>query len=93
VGKGTSGSYLVVDEDEANVIKRVYALVVSKGLNLRQATIRLNAQGVTARSGKAWTRDNLRDRVMSGPVLDGVLVFRGSMPSSIRAAIPSGVKP
>ncbi|MET7479986.1 recombinase family protein [Streptomyces sp. NPDC005648] len=75
--QGTSGSYLVRDEDEANVIKRVYALVVGEGLNLRQTTIRLNAEGVTARSGKAWRRDNLRDRVMSGPVLDGVLVFRG----------------
>jgi DNA invertase Pin-like site-specific DNA recombinase len=75
--KGTPGSYLAVDEDEANVIRHVYELVVGEGLNLRKATIRLNSEGVTARSGKTWTRDNLRDRVMSTPVLDGVLVFRG----------------
>ncbi|TQE24363.1 recombinase [Streptomyces ipomoeae] len=75
--KGTPGSYLVIDQDEAEAIRHVYELVVGEGLNLRQATIRLNAEGITARSGKAWTRDNLRDRVMSTPVLDGLLVFRG----------------
>ncbi|MFL4906342.1 recombinase family protein [Streptomyces sp. MMS24-I2-30] len=75
--KGTPGSYLVVDENEAKVIRRVCDLVVGEGLNLRKATIRLNAEGVTARSGKTWNRDNLRDRVMSAPVLDGVIVFRG----------------
>ncbi|MFJ1556901.1 recombinase family protein [Streptomyces mirabilis] len=75
--KGTPGSYLVIDEDEAKIIRHVYDLVVGEGLNLRKATIRLIAEGITARSGKAWTRDNLRDRIMSTPVLDGVLVFRG----------------
>ncbi|MFD8128326.1 recombinase family protein [Streptomyces mirabilis] len=75
--KGTPGSYLVIDEDEAKIIRHVYDLVVGEGLNLRKATIRLIAEGVTARSGKTWTRDNLRDRIMSTPVLDGVLVFRG----------------
>ncbi|MFF5144006.1 recombinase family protein [Streptomyces sp. NPDC013157] len=75
--KGTPGSYLVVDEDEAKVIKRVYDLVVGEGLNLRKATIRLNSEGIKSRTGKSWTRDNLRDRVMSTPVLDAVLVFRG----------------
>jgi DNA invertase Pin-like site-specific DNA recombinase len=75
--KGTPGSYLVINEAEAEVVRYVYNLVVGEGLNLRQATIRLNAEGATARSGKAWTRDNLRDRVLSSPVLDGVLVFRG----------------
>lgn len=75
--KGTPGSHLVIDEDEAKVIKRVYDLVVGEGLNLRKATVRLISEGITARSGKAWTRDNLRDRIMSAPVLDAVLVFRG----------------
>ncbi|MEU1520182.1 recombinase family protein [Streptomyces sp. NPDC005811] len=75
--KGTPGSYLVIDEDEAKVIKHVYDLVVGEGLNLRKATLRLIAEGITARSGKAWTRDNLRDRILSMPVLDGSLVFRG----------------
>jgi hypothetical protein len=75
--KGTPGSYLVIDEDEAKVIKHVYDLVVGEGLNLRKATVRLVSEGITARSGKTWTRDNLRDRIMSTPVLDTALVFRG----------------
>ncbi|MGW4911245.1 recombinase family protein [Streptomyces sp. NPDC004270] len=75
--KGTPGSYLVVDEGEAKVIRHVYDLVVGEGLNLRRATIRLNSEGVKARSGKSWTRDNLRDRVMSTPVLDAMMIFRG----------------
>lgn len=75
--KGNPGSYLVIDGDEAKVIKHVYDLVVGEGLNLRKATIRLISEGITARSGKSWTRDNLRDRIMSAPVLDAVLVFRG----------------
>ncbi|MCG0066090.1 MULTISPECIES: recombinase family protein [Streptomyces] len=75
--KGTPGSYLVVDDAEAKVIRYVFELVVDEGLNLRKATMRLNAEKITTRSGRAWTRDNLRDRVMSSPVLDGVMVFRG----------------
>ncbi|MFD8721974.1 recombinase family protein [Streptomyces sp. NPDC059629] len=75
--KGTPGSYLVIDEDEAKVIRRVYDLVVGEGLNLRKATIRLNSEGIRSRSGKSWIRDNLRDRVMSTPVLDAVITFRG----------------
>ena len=75
--KGTPGSYLVIDQAEAKVILHVYELVVGEGLNLRKTTIRLNAEGITARSGRAWTRDNLRDRIMSTAVLDGVTVFRG----------------
>ncbi|THA99016.1 recombinase [Streptomyces sp. LRa12] len=75
--KGTPGSYLMIDEAEANIIRYVYGLVVGEGLNLRKTTIRLNAEGITARSGRAWTRDNLRDRIMSSPVLDGSFLFRG----------------
>ncbi|MBJ6639863.1 recombinase family protein [Streptomyces sp. DHE7-1] len=75
--KGTPGSYLVIDDTEAEIIRYVYELVVGEGLNLRKATIRLNTEGITARSGRAWTRDNLRDRVMSSAVLDGVMMFRG----------------
>ncbi|MGP9019249.1 recombinase family protein [Streptomyces sp. BR1] len=75
--KGTPGSYLVIDKNEAEIIRYVYSLAVGEGLNLRQATIRLNAERIKTRSGKTWTRDNLRDRIMSTPVLEGVLVFRG----------------
>ncbi|TWE17921.1 recombinase family protein [Kitasatospora atroaurantiaca] len=76
--KGQKGrSHLVVDEDEAKVIRRVYAMVVTGGLNLRQVAIRLNADGLRTRSGRPWSLANLRDRIMSRAVLAGELVFRG----------------
>ncbi|MGW1779048.1 hypothetical protein ACWCQQ_07875 [Streptomyces sp. NPDC002143] len=79
----------------------MYDLVVGEGLNLHKATVRLVSEGITDRSGKTWTRDNLRDRIMSAPVLDAVLVFRGkhakssvgSMPRGMRTATPSGATP
>ena len=70
-------SHLAVDRAEAAVIRRVHDLAVNDGLNLRQVAIRLNAEGVTTRSGCQWSLANLRDRVMSRPVLDGVMLFRG----------------
>ncbi|MFI9261520.1 recombinase family protein [Streptomyces sioyaensis] len=70
-------SRLVIDSTEAAVIGRVHDLVVNDGLNLRQVAIRLNAEGVTTRSGRPWSRENLRDRIMSRAVLDGVMLFRG----------------
>ncbi|MFJ9617194.1 recombinase family protein [Streptomyces noursei] len=70
-------SRLVVNPAEAHVIRRAHDLVVNDGLNLRQVAIRLNAEGITTRSGCRWSQANLRDRVMSRPVLDGVMLFRG----------------
>ncbi|MFD5699550.1 recombinase family protein [Streptomyces lasiicapitis] len=75
--KGTPDSYLAIDEAEETVIRYVYELVVGDGLNLRKVAIRLQSEGIKTRSGKAWRRENLRDRIMSTPVLDGMLVFRG----------------
>ncbi|MFB7631713.1 recombinase family protein [Streptomyces sp. NPDC056149] len=70
-------SRLVIDPAESSVIRRVHDLVVQDGLNLRQVAIRLNAESVTTRSGRAWSRENLRDRIMSRAVLDAVVLFRG----------------
>ncbi|MCX4753405.1 recombinase family protein [Kitasatospora purpeofusca] len=75
--KGLKGSYLVVDEGEAGLVRLVHGLMVESGLNLRQAAIRLNAAGHTCRSGRPWSVANLRDRVLSRAVLDGEVVFRG----------------
>lgn len=70
-------SHLVIDKAEAATVRRVHHLVTVDGLNLRQITICLNAEGVTTRSGLPWSRSNLRDRIMSRAVLDGIVVFRG----------------
>ncbi|WP_159400392.1 recombinase family protein [Streptomyces sp. XY431] len=77
--KGVKGeSRLVVDEAERAVVQRVHDMVVIEGLNLRQAAIRLNAEGITCRSGRPWSVANLRDRIMSRAVLDAELIFRGA---------------
>ncbi|GAA2103549.1 recombinase family protein [Kitasatospora saccharophila] len=77
--KGIKGaSHLVVDEAESEVVRRVHDMVVIDGLNLRQVAVRLNAEGVTCRSGRPWSAANLRDRIMSRAVLDAELVFRGA---------------
>jgi transposase len=59
------------------VIRLIHSMVVDDGLNLREAAIRLNAQGVHARSGRPWTPANLRDRILSDAVLRAEIVFRG----------------
>ncbi|WP_106399251.1 recombinase family protein [Actinocorallia populi] len=77
-GKGVKGaSRLVIDEAEQAVVRRVHNMVVVDGLNLRQCAIRLNAEGITCRSGRPWSAANLRDRIMSRAVLDAELIFRG----------------
>ncbi|MEU6232489.1 recombinase family protein [Kitasatospora sp. NPDC047058] len=77
--KGVKGeSRLVVDEAERAVVQRVHDMVVIDGLNLRQAAIRLNAEGISCRSGRPWSVANLRDRIMSRAVLDAELIFRGA---------------
>lgn len=76
--KGSKDSYLTIDEIESRIILYVFELVVGEGLNLRKVAIRLNVEKITTRSGKRWTPDNLRDRIMSQPVLEGVQAFRGA---------------
>ncbi|WP_107426682.1 recombinase family protein [Streptomyces albireticuli] len=70
-------SRLVICEGEAEVIRLVHHWVTGEGLSFRKAAIRLNAQGKVTRSGKPWSYPNLRDRILSDPVLKGELVFRG----------------
>lgn len=76
-GKGTTGSYLVINESEATLIRYVHDLVVGEGLNFFQVATRLNSEGKCNRSGNAWTYVNLRDRILSLAVLEGQVVFRG----------------
>ncbi|MFE4518716.1 recombinase family protein [Kitasatospora sp. NPDC056783] len=77
--KGIKGaSRLVIEEAERDVVHQVHDMVVVEGLNLRQAAIRFNVQGVTSRSGRPWSVANLRDRILSRAVLDAELIFRGA---------------
>ncbi len=47
-----------------------------EGKNWTQAAVVLNSEGLLTRSGAPWSRENLRARVMSRAVLEGVQVFR-----------------
>lgn len=76
-GKGLKGSQLITDDDESEVIRLVYRMIVEDGLSMRKAAVRLNAQGITTRSGKPWSQANLRDRILSRAILDGTIIFRG----------------
>ncbi len=76
-GKGTTGSYLVINEQEASLIRYVHDLVVGEGLNILQAAIRLNSERKFNRSGNPWTYVNLRDRILSSAILEGQVPFRG----------------
>ncbi|WP_229928072.1 transposase [Kitasatospora indigofera] len=76
--KGRKGnSHLVVAEDEAATIRRVFSMMVTENLTLRQIAIRLHAEGIKCRSGVPWSSANLRDRILSRAVLDGEMIFRG----------------
>ncbi|WTW20764.1 recombinase family protein [Streptomyces sp. NBC_00019] len=80
--KGESRLVLdVYEEDgaakgEAMTLRRARYLLVHEGRNWTQAAIVLNSEGLLTRSGAPWSRENLRARVMSRAVLEGVQIFR-----------------
>ncbi|WP_406174219.1 zinc ribbon domain-containing protein [Streptomyces sp. NBC_00996] len=80
--KGESRLVLDIYEEEdflkgeAVTLRRARTLVVDELKNWTQAAIALNSEGLLTRSGSPWSRENLRVRVMSRAVLEGVQVFR-----------------
>ena len=56
---GGRGSVLEPDPDEAAALRRVWSWVVEDGVSVYEAARRLNAEGVTTRRGRRWTRANL----------------------------------
>jgi site-specific DNA recombinase len=53
---------LVVDEVEAEIVRRVYQLFLLEGLALRQIAFRLNAEGISSKRqwAKGWTGESVR---------------------------------
>jgi DNA invertase Pin-like site-specific DNA recombinase/transposase/uncharacterized coiled-coil protein SlyX len=80
--KGESRLVLDISEEhghlkgEAITLRRARSLIVEELKNWTQAAIALNSEGMLTRSGGPWSRENLRARVMSRAVLEGVQVFR-----------------
>jgi DNA invertase Pin-like site-specific DNA recombinase len=74
--KGKKGeSRLAPDEEEVKLVHRVISLL-REGKTWRGCAIRLNADGEFARSGRPWTAENLRGRILSEAMLYGYVTFR-----------------
>ncbi|QDI73178.1 recombinase [Streptomyces calvus] len=75
-GKGKRGSFLVIDEHEAAILKAARTMAVEEGMNTREMAARLNALGMVTRSGKPWSHSNLRAKLISESTLKAIVTFR-----------------
>lgn len=71
-------SRLVIDENEAATLRRARELIVTDRLNFRQTAAVLNLEERFTRSGKPWSYQNLRARLLSDAVLKSAHVFRNA---------------
>lgn len=75
-GKGKKGSFLVQDENEVKILRRMRTMAVEDGLNTRQMAARLNAEGLVTRSGVPWSHTNLRGKLLSDSTIKAIVTFR-----------------
>lgn len=61
---------------ETITLRHARTLVADDGLDWTEAASRLNLEGMVNRSGRPWSRENLKSRLMSRAVLEGVQVYR-----------------
>jgi len=61
---------------ECKVLRRARELLVAFALTMRQTAAQLNAEGLFTRSGKPWSHQNLRARLLRA--MDNVYVFRNT---------------
>ncbi|WP_178378533.1 recombinase family protein [Nocardiopsis flavescens] len=87
-GQGKRGSFLVIDEAEAAVLRAAYRYLVEDGLDVGDTAARLNARGMVTRSGKPWSVVNLRARLLAESTTEARVVFR----NPARASAGRGVK-
>lgn len=74
-GKGKRGSTVIPNPAEVLVLEAAIELIVDKKKSCPQAADALNGLNQRTRSGKPWTADNLRCRLM-GSSLDGFVRYR-----------------
>jgi len=65
---------LVIDEDEANVLRTATKLITEDGCGVAEACARLNALGFKPRRAGRWDRQNLR-RALRQVYLKGKFLF------------------
>ncbi|MBQ1081593.1 recombinase family protein [Nocardiopsis sp. B62] len=87
-GQGKRGSYLVVDEHEATVLRTARAYLVERSLDVGDTAARLNAMGLLTRSGRPWSAVNLRARLLSDSTTKAQVLFR----NPARASAGRGAK-
>ncbi|MGW9026735.1 recombinase family protein [Streptomyces sp. NPDC055722] len=75
-GKGKKGSYLVLDEREVSILRRLWKMAVEEGLNTREMAARLSAEQLFTRSGKPWSHSNVRGKLVSDSTLKAITTFR-----------------
>lgn len=61
---------------EALTLRHARTLIADDGLDWTEAACRLNLEGMLNRSGRPWSRENLKSRLMSRAVLEGKQVYR-----------------
>ncbi len=80
VEKGGRG--LVIDEDRAPTIRRIFALA-GDGVSRSAVARQLNAEGLTTQKGLPWTSEAVGDK-LSNPVYKGVLALNRRYPDEQR---------
>ena len=66
---------LVPDEDAAPLVRQIFSLYVEEGLGGKATAQRLNEQGISTPTGKAWTTKAVL-KVLDNPVYVGTLRLR-----------------
>ncbi|MFJ5271957.1 recombinase family protein [Streptomyces sp. NPDC088358] len=74
-GKGSFGSVLEVDPEEAGVVALIADLLTDGRRSLKDVAADLNDRGIRTRNGRQWTPSNLSRRLDSGTFF-GEAVFR-----------------
>ena len=67
---------LVIDPDEATVIRTAAADILDRGISLKAIAARLRAQNIPTVTGTEWTPSTLRD-VLSKPAVAGLTSYKG----------------
>ncbi|MGW0558426.1 recombinase family protein [Streptomyces sp. NPDC002926] len=75
-------SRLVIDEDAAAVLHRAWSLMVTEGMNMREAAMTLAAEGHAAPRGGRWSANSLRKILKSPPLQEGTRVYRSPASST-----------
>jgi DNA invertase Pin-like site-specific DNA recombinase len=92
---------LVLDEQEAAMIRRAVSLLLDGGMTTGQAADALNAEGYLPRKAPRWTAALLRNHLMRGP-WGGVWTYakpakrrngRDLIPDPVEVAVPAMLEP